>query len=177
MSTGDSHQLIVTRGADGRVTLDDPNLPVVVVMTLDAATAPGSGRPNLSGLTVQVRPGGSRITATMLGRLPLRHLLYVAHAATGRAACSHPNEAHYRGLATPRPDGHRSWDPGHWLRVWAVYQWAQSTGRPGGGLRAVADLWGVTVNPTARRWLAEARRHAASQDRAENACSNRSAAT
>jgi len=93
-----------------------------------------------------------------MARLPTAQLLHVAAAQLAAVARdAHPNEAWYRMLATPKPRGSRSWGDDHWDRVLIVHQWASDTGRRGGGAQAVADLWGVSVNPTAYRWLAEAR--------------------
>lgn len=135
---------LVTRHGDGTVTVDDPACPLRVRVRVTA------GR--LTDITVTARHPGARITSSALARLPLRQVRHLASTA------AHPNEAYYRALALPRPPGHRGWDEGHWSRVLAVYRWAQDTGRPGGGAAAVAELWQVTRNPTAYRWLAQARR-------------------
>lgn len=89
------------------------------------------------------------------------HMAQVALAeAVGDA---HPNETFFRMLARPKPHGAQHWDPDHWGRVLAVHDWAVATRRAGGGARAVADLWGVSQNPTAYRWLREARRREAGE--------------
>ena len=141
----------VTRRSDGMVVVDDPAAPVVVSVRLDTT----GGRPVPSVVTVQARHPGVRISAAMLSRLPLAQIVPLAAATNGSG---HPDEPYYRQLARPKPRGQRaSWDPGHWDRVLAVHDWALRVQRPGGGARAVADFWGVTVNPTAYRWLKIAR--------------------
>lgn len=151
----------VARGRDQSVLFDDPASPwlVRVWMRTDGATRRRPGHRSISRLRIDVRPGGAPVSAMRLARLPIAQMLYVAAAQlAGAAPDAHPNEAWYRMLATPKTRGQRDWDDAHWDRVLTVYQWAVDTGRPGGGVQAVADLWGVARNPTAYRWLAEARR-------------------
>jgi hypothetical protein len=141
----------VTRGTDGMIVVDDPAAPVIVSVRLDTS----AGRPVPSVVMVQARHPGVRISAAMLSRLPLAQIIPLAAATNGSG---HPDEPYYRQLARPKPRGQRaSWDPGHWDRVLAVYEWALRVDRPGGGGKAVADFWGVTVNPTVYRWLKIAR--------------------
>lgn len=146
----------VSRSADGTVTVDDPDSPLVVHVQVGTQT----GQARITRLCVAVRHRDGRIGGTALSRLPLAQIAHLA-ATRGGPAATHPNEALYRQLATPRPHGQRHWDDGHWARVMAVYTWARTSGRPGGGVQAVADMWGVSRSPTAYRWLAAARRRAA----------------
>jgi hypothetical protein len=146
----------VTRTGDGSVTVDDPGFPLV----LRVRVRPEGGRTQLLALEVSARGPDSRITAGALGRLPLAQVVHVAAHLT-HAGSGHPNEAWYRQLAVPRPAGRRSWPAEHWPRVRAVYEWAEGTGRPGGGMQAVADLWDIAVDPTVERWMARVRRLAA----------------
>ncbi len=158
----------VARGRDQSVLFDDPASPWLVRVWVRTEGVPprrGGRRPDMSTrryisrIRIDVRPGGAPISALRLARLPTVQMLYVAAAQlAAQAPEAHPNEAWYRMLATPKGPGRREWDPGHWGRVLTVYQWAVDTGRPGGGVRAIADLWGVARNPTAYRWLAQARR-------------------
>jgi hypothetical protein len=145
----------VSRAPDGAVVLDDPGSPWLVHVWV----ADVEGRACIAGLLVEARGEPVCVTAARLGRLPTAQILQVAAAeALGNG---HDAEVYYRMLASPRPRGSRSWGPDHYARVLAVHDWAVRTGRPGGGAQAVADLWGVARNPTAWRWLAEARRRAA----------------
>lgn len=147
---------IVHRG-DGSTVVDDPDSPWQV----RAWTRPGPGRAQLVQLQVEVRDParrGAGITAARLGRLPVAQIL---HAIDTQGETGHPNELFYRMMARPRPVGQRHWDDSHYLRVLAVWRWGHDTGRPGGGLQAVADMWRVARNPTASRWLARARELAA----------------
>lgn len=151
----DVAQARVARGRDGSVLFDDPASPWLVRVWIGSDRR---GRRHITRLRVDARATGQPISAARLARLPTAHLLHVAAAQLAAALPDgHPNEAWYRMLATPRPRGQRSWDDSHWERVAAVYRWAEQTGRPGGGTRAVADVWGVSTNPTAYRWLAEVR--------------------
>lgn len=99
------------------------------------------------------------LTAGWLASLPLaqmRHIAVREQSRTGRA--TYPNEDFIRILATPKPAGSRQWDDGHWGRVLAVFEWGRQVGYRGGPRRAVADMWGVSVDPTVARWLRHARR-------------------
>jgi len=137
------------------VLFDDPGSPWLVRVWVGIDRR---GRRYISRLRVDSRPGHPPISAARLARLPTSQLLHVASAQLAAARPDgHPNEAWYRMLATPLPRGQRSWGDDHWDRVLVVHQWATDTGRPGGGAQAVADLWGVSVNPTVYRWLAQAR--------------------
>lgn len=131
----------------GGILIDDPDAPWLVWVRVE----PIQGVDAIVELRLLARPDRPAITAGALARLPVAHL---RHAA---AAAGHPNEAYYRMLARPKaPGGHR-WPADHWSRVLQIYQWAADTKRPGGPLQAVADMWGVAVRPTVRRWLKRAR--------------------
>ncbi|MCZ7478877.1 hypothetical protein [Micromonospora sp. WMMC273] len=138
----------VTRDQDGQVVISDPDCPLLVAVKVGEVT----GRRQITELTVQARHPSARISPGVLHRLPLAQIEHLAVVA------SHPNEAYYRALARPKPTGQRGWDDGHWDRVLAVHQWAEETRRPGGGAAAVAELWGVAVDPTVYRWMATARK-------------------
>lgn len=137
----------VTREPGGAVIINDPDCPLLVAVRVGNV----AGRRQITELTVQCRHANARISPAALTRLPLSQIRHLAVAA------GHPTEAHYRSLARPKPRGQRGWDTGHWDRVLAVYEWATETRRPGGGAQAIADFWGVTVDPTAYRWLVTAR--------------------
>lgn len=147
----DVDRAMISRRDDGTVVVDDPQAPVIVAVRIDTAT--GSAR--ASALTVEARWPTTRISAALLARLPLSQIVPLAASTSGGG---HPDEPYYRQLARPKPRGRRaSWDRGHWERVLAVYEWAIRVRRPGGGARAVADFWGVTIDPTVYRWLKIAR--------------------
>jgi hypothetical protein len=134
--------------SDGATVFDDPGAPWVVRVWHRRGPR---GR-YVARLRVDVRDPGFGVTAARLARLPVVQMLHLAAAEAGRRA--HPNEAYYEMLAQPRPGRH--WDDGHWDRVLEIFEWAEETRRPGGGVVAVADKWGVTER-TVWRWLAEAR--------------------
>lgn len=141
----------ITRESDGQVVVDDPGAPIVVRVRVDRQP----GRARARSVTVEARDAGVRISAVMLSRIPLAQIVPLAASTMGSG---HPDEPYYRQLARPKPRGLRaSWDPDHWQRVLAVYEWAVRVARPGGGAVAVADFWGVTVDPTVYRWLKIAR--------------------
>lgn len=141
----------VTREKDGTVVIDDPGAPVVIRVKVDTAR----GRAIPSSLTVEAREGQPHISSALLSRIPLTQIVLLAASTTGTG---YPDEPYYRQLARPKPRGlNASWDPQHWQRVLAVYEWAERVKRPGGGAVAVADFWGVTINPTVYRWLRIAR--------------------
>lgn len=141
----------ITRRDDGTVVVDDPQAPIIVAVRIDTAT----GTARASSITVEARGPAARISAALLARLPLSQIVPLAAATSGNG---HPDEPYYRQLAKPKPRGRRaSWDRQHWGRVLAVYDWAVRVDRPGGGARAVADFWGVTIDPTVYRWLKIAR--------------------
>jgi hypothetical protein len=143
----------ISRTPDGAVVIDDAASPWVVHVWI----ADVDGRACISRIQIEARDDDPLcVTASRLGRLPTAQILQVAAAEV--LGEGHDAEMFYRLLAAPRPRGERSWGPGHHARVLAVHEWAVRTGRPGGGARAVADLWGVALNPTAWRWLAAARR-------------------
>ena len=143
----------VARSGDGSVVFDDPTSPWVVRVW------PKSGPRGryVARLRVDVRDPTIRITSARLAALPVAQMLHVA-AGERAGDLSHPNEAFYRMLAAPKRPGSRSWGRDHYDRVVTVYDWAVESGRAGGGARAVAEFWGVAVNPTVYRWLARARR-------------------
>jgi hypothetical protein len=139
----------IARTTTGAVRIDDPTCPWVVWAWTDE-------RGRLRRMHVDMRPdsdGG--LTAHALRGLPVGQVTHAARTQT--VHYDWPNEALYRLLAVPRPAGQRGWDEGHWERVLAVYDWATASGRPGGGASAVAQMWGVALDPTAYRWLGIAR--------------------
>lgn len=145
----------VSRDSDGSCVVDDPDCPWVVRLWIGS----DGERHAITRLQIDVRDGATApIIAARMARLPIGEILQVAIAATAAGPGAHPNEPYYRMLASPKPPGAQQWDDGHWDRVLAVYDWATATSRPGGGARAVADLWNVRVNPTVYRWLGTARR-------------------
>lgn len=145
----------IARAGDRSVLFDDPAAPWLVRVWVGTDRR---GRRHIARLRIDARPAGQPISAARMARLPTAQLLHVAAAQLAAARTdTHPNEAWYRMLASPKPRGSRSWPDEHWERVLIVHQWAVDTARPGGGARAVADLWGVSTNPTAYRWLAAAR--------------------
>lgn len=139
----------VTRDADGTIRVDDPGSPLAVGVNVDTST----GRARLVRLEILVRETAG-LSAATLARLPLQQLV---HLAASRVGGGYPEEPFYRQLARPKGRGQRAWDTGHWSRVLAVHEWAESVGRPGGGAQAVADFWGVAKDPTVYRWLGTAR--------------------
>lgn len=151
----DVTQARVSPDADGSCVVDDPDCPWIVRLWIAA----DGERRAISRLQLDVRPGViAPIIAARMARLPIGQILQIAIAATAAEGDAHPNETYYRMLARAKPPGAQQWDDGHWDRVLTVYEWATCTGRPGGGARAVADLWNVRVNPTVYRWLGAARR-------------------
>jgi hypothetical protein len=137
----------ITRDRTGAVTIDDPGSPLLVRVRTDTTTEPA----RIVELTVTTRHPAGRISSAGLSRLPLVQIRHVA-VATG----AHPNDALWHAGVTPKPIGVRAWGRRHWDEVLDVYDWAVSTGRPGGGPRAVADMWHVARNPTAYRWVKRA---------------------
>ena len=126
----------------GSAVVDDPDSPWL----LRAWTRPDhAGRHHLVRLRVDVRQPGTDITAARLARLPLAQIVHLASAM--HVPTAHPNESYYRLLARPRPPGQRHWDDGHYARVLQVYEWAEDTNRPGGGIIAIAELWGIVPPP------------------------------
>lgn len=143
----------VSSTAGGPTEFDDPGCPWLVRVW--AVTT--GGRTRLARLEIEARdPATVEVSASGLGRLPTAQMRQVA------AAHAHPGEVFYRMLARPKPVGSRSWPAEHWAAVAQVAAWATDTARPGGALAAVADLWSVSAEPTARKWLRRAqgqRRH------------------
>lgn len=136
----------ISRDRTGMVTIDDPNSPLLVRVRTDT-TEPA----RIVELTIIARHPAGRISAAGLARLPLIQIRHVAVATS-----THPNDALWHAGVTPKPVGVRSWDRTHWDEVLDVHDWAITTGRPGGGSQAVADMWHVARNPTAYRWLKQA---------------------
>lgn len=142
----------VTTTPQGAVTVDDPGCPLIVTVRVSLE----AHRVQLDDLQVTSKPGwGARITPATLSRLPLQQVVMLAAA---RLHSTIPNEAVMRLLARPKPPGQRSWSPEHYQAVLTVFQWARDNRRPGGGVQAVAEFWGVNAMSTAKRWLATARR-------------------
>lgn len=137
----------ISRDRTGMVTIDDPNSPLLVRVRTDTTTEPAQ----IAELTIIARHPAGRISAAGLARLPLVQIRHVAVATS-----THPNDALWHAGVTPKPVGVRSWDRTHWDEVLDVHDWAITTGRPGGGSQAVADMWHVARNPTAYRWLKQA---------------------
>lgn len=149
----------VVRQADGSVDIIGNTITVTVRIDTTTPT------PRITTITVHAHTGGY-LRARDLASLPLGQITQLAAAHIGYRNAGHPNESYWRALARPKTRHRRSWDTDHWLLVWDVFWWAQSTGRPGGGYRAVADLWGVTQQPTAYRWVHRARQeHERQEDR------------
>lgn len=144
----------ITRTGDGQVAIDDPDSPLLIEMSLGVV----GGRRQVTALTVSVRHPLGVISERSLRRLPIRQMSWLAHQQL--ATHGHPNEQFYWQLARqmPRQRGKAVLGREHFERVMTVFEWAQQTGRPGGGHQAVADMWGVTKAPTAYRWVRHARR-------------------
>lgn len=126
------------------IALDDPSFPWRVRVTVSRT----SDKPQVTSLTVESRDGVP-VTSTTLGKIPVRQIAGVAASAV----LGQGDEAQYRMLAQPRPDGARSWPDDHYGRVHRVASWARRIGRDGGETAAVAEFWGV-CSRTARRWIA-----------------------
>jgi hypothetical protein len=141
-------QATVTRDGTGLVTVDDPESPIVVRVRIDTGRTPF----RISELTVQARHPSAQITPAALSRLPL---IQIRHVAANQSR--NPNDVLLHACVSPRPLGSRHWDAQHWREVLDVNDWAVSVGRPGGGAQAISDVWHVTKNPTAYRWLVRAR--------------------
>lgn len=140
-------QAQVTRNGTGTITVDDPDSPILLTLRVDAGTPR-----QITELTVQARHPSARITPAALSRLPLTQIRHLAVRED-----PHPNDLLWRMEVTQKPPGSRHWPADHWRQVLAVHDWAVQTRRPGGGAQAIADLWNVSRNPTAYRWLASAR--------------------
>lgn len=141
-------QAQITRDSTGAITVDDPDSPVIVVVTV----APGPSPRQISELTIRARHPSARISPAALARLPLTQIRQIAARTDG-----HPNDVIWRTAIVPKSAGSRSWDVAHWHQVLAVYDWAIRTNRAGGGVQAIADMWNVSRDPTAYRWLSKAR--------------------
>lgn len=125
------------------VILDDPEFPYAVHVRLDEE----SERPQVRALSVIAR-GGDPVSREVLNRIPVRQLAGVAASSLRGGG----DEARYRMLAVPRPEGSRSWPPEHYQRVLRVAHWARRSGRDGGEIATIAEFWAVCPR-TARRWL------------------------
>lgn len=141
-------QATVTRDGTGLVTVDDPESPILVHVRIDTGRTPF----RIRELTVQARHPSAQITPAALARLPL---IQIRHVAASHSR--NPNDVLLHAGVSTRPSGSRHWDARHWREVLDVHDWAVSIGRPGGGPQAIADVWHVTKNPTAYRWLVRAR--------------------
>lgn len=139
----------ITRDGTGVVTIDDPDSPLVVMVTVGPSTRTPR---QITELVIRARHPAARITPAALSRLPLAQIRHIAARSD-----PHPNDVVQRMMVTPKPLGCGSWPPGHWREVLDVYTGAVETGRPGGGVRAVADMWDVALNPTAYRWVRKAK--------------------
>lgn len=143
----DLGQAQIVRDGTGAVTVDDPDSPLVVRVRVESGGAPS----RITEITVSARHPCARISAAGLARLPLTQIRHVAAVSS-----THPNDAPWHAALAPRQAGTRSWDLRHWDEVLDVHDWAIRTGRPGGGYQAVAEMWDVTRNPTAYRWVRHA---------------------
>lgn len=130
------------------VVLDDPGFPFRVRVQLSGQRE----APSVAEFTVHAR-GDEAITSTVLAQIPVRQIAGVAASALRGGG----DEARYRALATPRPEGARSWPSDHFERVTEVAAWARRVGRAGGEAGTVSEFWEVCPR-TARRWLADAAR-------------------
>lgn len=108
------------------------------------------GNGDIRSLTIIPRDG-YRLVASALSRIPVAQIRRLIRQS------EHPNDQIWKHAITQRKIGQRSWPDEHWAEVISVFSWAQETHRPGGGAKAVTDLWGVSL-PTARRWIKAARR-------------------
>lgn len=138
-------QTMVTRSSDGTVMFSDPESPIVVLMRIENGA--------LLDLSIRPKHRNYRITSATLARIPVMRLRSLA------TATQHPNDHVWLARITPR-DTNGSWTDAHWEEVLEVHRWAIETNRPGKGLGAISDFWNVSKNPTAKRWIAEARRRA-----------------
>jgi hypothetical protein len=125
------------------IALDDPAFPWKIRVILSRK----ADKPHITSLTVESR-GETPVTSTALGKIPVKQIAAVAASAL----LGQGDEARYRMLAQPRPDGARSWPRDHYRRVARVASWARRIGRDGGEAGAVSEFWGVCPR-TARRWI------------------------
>lgn len=135
---------------DGSTTFDDPAAPWVLRMWTDRTP---TGRSTITRLLLDARTPQIGITAVGMARLPTAQMLHIAVTTT------QADDVYYRMLARPKTGGRRG-DVDHWHRVLTVWQWGEDTRGCGGGVRAIADMWGVAYRPTAFRWHLEARKWA-----------------
>lgn len=127
------------------IVLDDPDSDFRLRVAMF-----DSERPAIRSLMVESR-GSAEISSAVLAALPVRQIAGVSASALLGGG----DEARYRMLAQPLPEGMRSWPPDHYDRVWEVARWARRTGREGGEAGTVAEFWEVCPR-TARRWIARA---------------------
>lgn len=136
----------ITNNSDGTISIDDPGSPILLQVRVNREVTPM----RLTALSISARHPSARINACSLARLPLAQILRIA------TAIKHPNDMAWQAKISTKPIGKRTWPKKHWEEVLDVYEWAIDTGRPGGGARAIADLWDVTQTPTAYRWINKA---------------------
>lgn len=139
----------ITRTGTGAIVINDPESTLVIMAHVDTRRTPR----RIVELTISARTPDARITSAALARLPIHQICHIA--AIGDMM---PNEVFLHYEVTPRPIGSRKWDDRHWQQVLDVYAWGERIKRRGGGAQAVADMWGVSRNPTAYRWITQARK-------------------
>ena len=135
----------VALDSTGTVTITDPGLPITIRARCDQ-----------HGYLIHLdltATDDTHLTVGKISRLPLAHIRRIA--ATSTIA-----DMVMTSIAVDKPSGTRTWGPDHWQAVRSVAAWARATKRPGGASAAVAQLWGVTRNPTAYRWIKIAERSA-----------------
>lgn len=143
---------------DKTYTVDDPGSRYLAHAELDASLA-------LVSLSITAREPGTKVTRSVLARVPTDH---IRRAGVTLFAASGSSVRWWSAGAGTHRVG-RSWSHEHWAAVLAVYNAAQHQGAPrGAGTRAVAEAWGVTVAPTAQRWVRKAK-DAAESDPAASA--------
>lgn len=139
----------IIRNGDGTVTINDPGAPITITVRVDTT---GKKPSRITQLDITARHPDARITPAALARIPLSQIRAIAAGSV-----SHPNAMMWLSRIQSSPAGSRSWGPEHWRTILDVADWATATGYPGGPSRAVADLWDVSRDPTAYRWLTKAR--------------------
>lgn len=140
-------QAQISHDATGAIIVDDPDSPLLITATVDTSVTPR----RVTRLVVEVRHPQGRITPGALARIPLQRIRGLA------IGDGHPNDLMMRSMITEREAGKRGWDDEHWRLVLLINRWAEETHRAGGGLKAIADMWDVSRNPTATRWRRRAR--------------------
>lgn len=136
----DMSRATVSRDGKGAIMISQVDAPIAVVVRVESG--------EITSMTIVPR-GGHQLTATGLGRIPLGAIRRLVRMSR------HPNDLIWQHSVTQRECGERSWPEDHWLEVHEVYLWARRTKRPGGATGAIADLWGVSRYPTAKRWINE----------------------